>query len=283
MSLPKDTELSGLDLGFLGGGQMAEALIKGILSKGVLGPGQIHCSDPSETRRHHLEETYGVSCLEDNKALPSRCDVLLLAVKPQVMTAVLEDIQGRVTGDHLVVSIAAGIRLSTLEGALPTGTRIIRVMPNTPALVLHGASAVCPGAHASLEDLDVALSLFKAVGTAVVVREERLMDAVTGLSGSGPAYVFSFVQGLVDAGIREGLPRDLAAELAVNTVLGAAVMCRETGGDPARLTAMVTSPGGTTIEGLYALEKGGFKGLVMDAVHRATLRSMELGGDDTKG
>ncbi len=264
-------------LGFIGGGQMAEALIKGILSRGVVKSGQISCADPSDERRIHLRDAFNVSVSQSNRDVVEKCDVLVLAVKPQIMGIVLEDIRTQVTRNHLVVSIAAGVTLKTLEDALPPGVRIIRVMPNTPALIQQGASALCPGKKAGKADLDLAEKLFQAVGKAVVVSDEGLMDAVTGLSGSGPAYVFSFIQGLIDAGVREGLPRALASNLAVQTVLGAAAMCAETGKDPSRLTAMVTSPGGTTIEGLYALEKGGFKGVIMDAVHSATLRSRELG------
>ncbi len=264
-------------LGFIGGGQMAEALIKGLLSKGVLKSGQISCADPSDERRVHMRNAFNVAVSRSNRDVVKKCDVLLLAVKPQIMGLVLEDIRDQVIRDHLVVSIAAGVTLKSLEEVLSPGVRVIRVMPNTPALVQHGASVLCPGKTAGKADLDLARKIFQAVGTAVVVTNEELMDAVTGLSGSGPAYVFSFIQGLIDAGVREGLPRPLASGLAVQTVLGAAAMCARTGKDPSQLTSMVTSPGGTTIEGLYALEKGGLRGVIMDAVHRATARSRELG------
>ncbi len=265
-------------LGFIGGGQMAEALIKGILSQGILKAEQISCSDPSEERRTLLGDAYNILVFQKNQDVIEKSDVIILAVKPQVMDVVLDDIREHVTKDHLVVSIAAGITLKILARGLLPGARVIRVMPNTPALIQQGASAICPGKRASQGDLKIVCALLGAVGRAVVVRDEGLMDAVTGLSGSGPAYVFSFIQGLIDAGVREGLPRPLAADLVVQTVLGAAAMCKETGKDPGQLTAMVTSPGGTTIEGLYALEKGGFRGVLMDAVRRATRRSRELGG-----
>lgn len=262
-------------LGFIGAGQMAEALIKGILAKGLLNPSQIAASEPSAQRRSDLQERLGIGLFEDNKAVAGMADVLVLAVKPQVMTKVLTDIGPSLTPKHLLISIAAGITTQFMESLLPDGTRVVRVMPNTPALVQAGASALCPGRHASSHDLDMAKSIFDAIGKAVVLSEE-LLNAVTGLSGSGPAYVFTFIQGLIDAGVREGLSRDVATMLSVQTVFGSALMCLETGRTPAELTAMVTSPGGTTIEGLYALENRGFRAAIMDAVRAATERSRSL-------
>ena len=203
---------------------------------------------------------------------------MVLAVKPQIMDAVLADMAPFVKQRHLVISIAAGVPLGRIEGALPENTRVVRVMPNTPALVHAGAAAYCPGHAALPEDLQLVHSIFCSVGQAVMV-SESLMDAVTGLSGSGPAYVFSFIQGMTDAGVREGLPRPVALELVVQTVLGSAVLCMETGRSPSELSEMGTSPGGTTIAGLYALEKGAFRASIMDAVRAAALRSRELGID----
>ncbi len=266
-----------ITLGFIGGGQMAEALIKGILSKGLIPKEQIKVSDPEPARRQILQSSFGIEVFEDNKEVLTSCQVVVLAVKPQVMCKVLKQISSDVTRDHLLVSIAAGITLRTLEHGLPPGSRVIRVMPNTPALVQQGASALCLGSHVGPGDAEVVRAILQAVGTVVMVGDESLMDAVTGLSGSGPAYVFSFIAGLIDAGVREGLSRPVARDLVVQTVLGAAALCKETAKDPSELTAMVTSPGGTTIEGLYALEKGGLRGILMDAVKSATLRSKELG------
>ncbi len=264
-------------LGFIGGGQMAEALIKGILSKELLEPDQIQASDPSEVRRNHLKETYDIGTTQRNREVVLASEAIVLAVKPQVMDAVLKDICPYIKKGHLVISIAAGITLAFLEAGLPPNTRIVRVMPNTPALVQAGAAAFCGGRNIHKGDLDIVLQILEAVGSAVKVSED-LMDAVTGLSGSGPAYVFTFMEGLIDAGVREGLPRPVAQKLVSQTVLGAALMCQSTGRQPAELTSMVTSPGGTTIAGLYALERGAFRGVLMDAVRAATERSRELGG-----
>ncbi len=263
-------------LGFIGGGQMAEALMKGIIAKGLVGPESVIVSEPWEERREYIARECGVRAVSENLQVFRDAATVILAVKPQVMGVVLHDIANGVGGDHLVISIAAGITLNILEGGLPAGTRVIRVMPNTPALVQEGAAGLCRGTHATEQDMELALNLFEAVGVAVQV-PEHLMDAVTGLSGSGPAYCFSFIEGLVDAGVREGLTRDVASRLAVQTVLGSARMCAETGKSPAELTAMVTSPGGTTIEGLYQLEKNALRGALMDAVRAAASRSKELG------
>lgn len=264
-------------LGFVGGGQMAEALIKGLLSKEFLKPGRITASDLSEDRRNHLKEAFGINTTSENKEAVKGSEIIILAVKPQVMSIVLEDIEPVVSSNHLVVSIAAGITIHSLEKRLPEGARVVRVMPNTPALVQAGAAALCKGTAASQGDLDIVRQILEAVGKAVVV-PEALMDAVTGLSGSGPAYVFTFIEGLIDAGVREGLPRTVAQELVVQTVLGAALMCRNTGKHPAELTTMVTSPGGTTVAGLHVLERAALRGILLDAVRAATERSRELGG-----
>ncbi len=262
-------------LGFVGGGQMAEALIKGLLSEGLFKPGRIMASDPSKDRRHYLKKTFEIETTSENRKVVEGSDAIILAVKPQVMEDVLEDIRPYVSSKHLIISIAAGITIFCLERELSDSARVVRVMPNTPALVQAGAAALCPGTSADEDDLRVALHIFEAVGKAVIV-PEILMDAVTGLSGSGPAYVFTFIEGLIDAGVREGLARPIARELVVQTVLGAALMCRNTEKHPAELTAMVTSPGGTTIAGLHALEQGAFRGVLMDAVMAATQRSRDL-------
>ncbi|NDY42797.1 pyrroline-5-carboxylate reductase [Dissulfurirhabdus thermomarina] len=265
-----------LHIGFIGGGMMAEALVKGLLASGAAAPGRILVFDPSPERSTHLRAAYGVTAAASNAEVLAGADVAVLAVKPQVIAPVLAEIAPAVTDRHLVISIAAGVRLAALEAALPPGTRVVRVMPNTPALVQKGAAALCAGSAARPGDLDTARAVLGAVGTTVVV-EERLMDAVTGLSGSGPAYVFAFVEGLVNAGVREGLPRPVAEELVLQTLEGAVRLCRETGKGTGELTAMVTSPGGTTIAGLHVLERGGFKGLLMDCVQAAARRSRELG------
>jgi pyrroline-5-carboxylate reductase len=264
------------NLGFVGGGQMAEALIKGLLSRELLKPGQITVSDLSEVRRSHLEKTFGINTTLENKEAVKGSEIIILAVKPQVISIVLEEIRPVVSSNHLVVSIAAGITVHSLEKRLPDDTRVVRVMPNTPAMVQAGAAALCKGTAARPGDLDMVRQILETVGKAVVV-PESLMDAITGLSGSGPAYVFTFIEGLIEAGVREGLPRTVAQELVVQTVLGAALMCQNTGRHPAELTTMVTSPGGTTVAGLHVLERGALRGIIQDAVRAATERSRELG------
>jgi pyrroline-5-carboxylate reductase len=262
-------------IGFIGGGNMAEALIKGLLAGGVPATG-LAVAEPDAQRRAFLAERYGVGGTEDNGAVAAGSDVIVLAVKPQVAGAVLQEISGTVTAGKLLISIMAGVRTATIEAAFPEKVRVVRVMPNTPALVLDGAAAISPGAHASHEDISLARRVFELVGKAWQV-EEKLMDAVTGLSGSGPAYVLTFIEALSDAGVKNGLPRDIAAGLAAQTVFGTAKLLLETHEHPALLRDKVTSPGGTTIAGLHALEQEGFRGTVIDAVDAATTRSKELG------
>ncbi|HEX9020001.1 MAG TPA: pyrroline-5-carboxylate reductase [Nitrospirota bacterium] len=263
-------------IAFLGGGNMAEALVKGMLAAGVARPEQILTTDVSPERLEYLEKTYGIGVRKTNGDAASEADVIVLSVKPQVIDKVLAEIAGAADADKLVVSIAAGITIAKIEKALRAGSRVVRVMPNTPALVLAGAAAIAGGKFATASDLALAQDLFNSVGRAVVV-EEKLMDAVTGLSGSGPAYVFVMIDALSDAGVKAGLPRQLALELAAQTVYGAAKMVLETKEHPGKLRDMVTSPGGTTIEGLHALEKGKLRATLMNAVEAATARSRELG------
>ncbi len=263
-------------IAFIGGGNMAEALIKGILAAGVARPEQVIVADISADRISQLQKTYGVAGDASNRDAVSRADIVLLCVKPQVMDWVLEEIAPAADKTRLVVSVAAGIAISRIEKALTGGARVVRVMPNTPALVLAGAAAVAAGTMASQEDLADVLRILNAVGRAVVV-DEKLMDAVTGLSGSGPAYVFTVIEALADAGVKAGIPRSLALELSAQTVFGAAKMVVETGEHPGKLRDMVTSPGGTTIAGLHELEKGRLRATLMNAVEAAANRSKELG------
>jgi len=265
-----------MKVGFIGGGKMAEAILKGGLRAGIFRSEKVLVSTPGEERRAYLERTYGVRVLFDNPEAVRRSEVVILAVKPAVLPGVLEEIREAVRGANpLLISVAAGVPLARMTDILGEETRLVRVMPNTPALVLSGVSVLCKGGGASEEDLEVAERFFSALGETFRLPEE-LFDAVTGLSGSGPAYVFAFVEALVDGGVLVGLPREIAERLAVSTVLGAARLMKETGGDPYRLKAMVTSPGGTTIAGLKALAERGFHGAVMEAVARATSRSREL-------
>jgi pyrroline-5-carboxylate reductase len=263
-------------IGFIGSGNMGEALIKGLLISGVAAPAQILANDIRPARLEYIKEKYNVSVHLDISGMIKECHILVLAVKPQDVPATLKTCAALVGPERLLISTAAGVTLSTLEALLPAGARVIRVMPNTPALILNGAAALSPGAHARERDLKLAAEIFNAVGKSVVV-QEKVMDAVTGLSGSGPAYVFLFLEALTDAGVKMGLARDVAGLLAVQTVVGAARMVMEMNERPSVLKEMVTSPGGTTMAGLHVLEKGGMRGLIMSAVEAATLRSQELG------
>ena len=271
--------VKGKKIGFLGAGNMGEALIKGLLSAGLVSPDAISAADVRGDRLRELEKLYGIQVLPDNTALVKRADVVILAVKPQVIAEVLEGVGPALTPEKLVISIAAGVPTSALRAYLHNKEiRLIRVMPNTPALVLEGATAVARSAGLRPGDLETAEAIFAAVGK-VVVLEERLMDAVTGLSGSGPAYVALVVEALADGGVRMGLDRATALRLAAQTVLGAARLLLETGIHPGQLKDMVSSPGGTTIAGITALEEGGIRHALISAVERATLRSRELGRD----
>lgn len=263
-------------IAFLGGGNMAEALIKGLLAAGTARSEQITVFDVSADRLAHLKKTYNITTAKTNSEAAREAGVIILSVKPQVVERVLGEIAGSVDTSKLVVSIAAGVSLAKIEKALADGARVVRVMPNTPALVLAGAAALAGGKNATSDDLALAQAIFNSVGRAVIV-EEKLMDAVTGLSGSGPAYAFVIIDALSDAGVKAGLPRPLALELAAQTIYGAAKMVLETKEHPGKLRDMVTSPGGTTIEGLHALEKGKLRATLINAVEAATARSKELG------
>jgi pyrroline-5-carboxylate reductase len=263
-------------IAFLGGGNMAEALIKGLIAAGTAKPEQILATDIAPDRLEYLKKTYGIIIKTSNKDAVSQAGIVLLCVKPQVIDKVLQEIGPAADSSKLVISIAAGVTIARMEKLLAANARVIRVMPNTPALVLAGAAAVASGKNAGADDLALAQSIFNAVGRSVVV-EEKLMDAVTGLSGSGPAYVFMIIDALSDAGVRAGLPRPLALELAAQTVYGSAKMVLETKEHPGKLRDMVTSPAGTTIEGLHALEKGKLRATLMNAVEAAAARSKELG------
>lgn len=263
--------------GFIGAGKMATALVQGMLRAGVVEPGQVIASDPYPSAREALKALSGVAVTASNAEVARRSDVLVLAVKPQGMAAVLEELSAVVTGDHLVVSIAAGVPLAALQSGIGPDARLVRVMPNTPALVGEGAAGYCLGPNTTPEDDATVRLCLGAVGRALAV-PETMIDAVTGLSGSGPAFVYVLIEALADGGVRVGLPRDAALTLAAQTVLGAARMVLETGMHPGVLKDQVTSPGGTTIAGLHALERGGLRGAMIDAVEAATQRARELSG-----
>ncbi|MDK9707841.1 MAG: pyrroline-5-carboxylate reductase [Desulforhopalus sp.] len=264
-------------IGFIGGGQMAEALIRGIIASGLYHKGNILVSEPNDFRREYLEETYGIKTYQNNHTMFEKSKVVILAVKPQTMKAVLENSRECIQPHHILISIAAGLPISSYIKTIgKKDTKIIRVMPNTPALVLEGASAISRNENVSDKELRVAEEIFLAVGEVVILDEVHL-DAVTGLSGSGPAYVFSFVEALVDAGVKSGLTRGIAEKLALQTVSGSIKLLRESGEHPAALRGKVTSPGGTAITAIHVLEKVGFHGIIMDIVESAVIRSKELG------
>lgn len=265
-----------LAIGFLGAGQMATALAKGWAAAGLLDAGRSLASDPYPAAREKFAAAAGVRAVERNADVAAACDALVLAVKPQTMAAVLADLRPHLTPRHLVVSIAAGVTLRQLSDGLGADARLIRVMPNTPCLVGASAAGFAAGPAATAADRELVADLFNAVGTAFAL-PEHLLDAVTGLSGSGPAFVYVFIEALADGGVRAGLPRDAALALAAQTVLGSAKMVLETGQHPAALKDAVASPGGTTIAGLHALERAGFRAAAMDAVTAAAARAAELG------
>lgn len=267
-------------IGFIGAGAMGEALIRGFIASGLTSAARVSASVRTVERQRALEDL-GINDVFDSAAdggaagVAAAADVIVLGVKPQALPPVLEALRPHVQPRHLVVSIAAGVTLHTLEAALGPGTRAVRVMPNTPSTVGAGASAYSLGAAATPSDAELVHALLSAVGLAVRV-EERLMDAVTGLSGSGPAYVFLAIDALADGGVAAGLPRDIALALAAQTVAGAAAMVLA-GGHPAVLKDRVASPAGTTIAGLAELESGGLRGTLIRAVRAAAKRSEELG------
>jgi len=266
----------GLRVGFLGAGRMASALARGWIAAGLTSAERVLASDPSAAARDAFAGGGSLRAVSANQEAVSHGNLLVLAVKPQSMKALLEEIRPLLTDRHLIVSIAAGVSLKQLADCLGARRRLVRVMPNTPCLVGASASAYTPGEGATAEDAALVDRLLKAVGVAFRV-PENLLDAVTGLSGSGPAFVYLMIEALSDGGVRVGLPRDAATALAAQTVLGAAKMVLETGLHPGVLKDQVASPGGTTIAGLHALERGGVRGAIMDAVEAATRRATELG------
>jgi len=263
-------------LGFIGGGNMAEAIIKGLLRAQLINSSSVMVSDIVEERLRYLQRSYGVQVTEDNEEVVAKGDILILAIKPQNMAEVLEKIKSAIDNNKLLISIAAGVPLQFIGGYLSPEARLVRVMPNAPALVLEGMAAIAPGKRATTTDCQIVEGIFNAIGKSCIVKEE-LLDVVTGLSGSGPAYIFVIIQALADGGVREGLPRDVALQLAAQTVLGAARMVVETGEHPEKLKDMVASPGGTTIAGLHQIELGNIRATLINAVIAATERSRELG------
>lgn len=266
----------GRKIAFLGAGNMAGALIKGLLAAKACEPSEIFAVDVRPQRLDELHEKHRIRVGRDLAEAAAWADVVVLATKPQVFDRVLPIVGGAIGKGTLVVSIAAGVPIEAIEAHMPAGTRVVRTMPNTPALVDAGATAIAAGTHASDEDLGLVRRIFDSIGISVVL-EEALLDAATGLSGSGPAYIFLIIEALADAGVKVGLHRDSAQLLAAQTVLGSAKLLIETGEHPGRLKDMVTSPGGTAIAGLHTLEAGGLRTTLINAVESATARSRELG------
>ena len=276
MALPPERFTYGaMKIGFVGSGKMATALVSGAADSGVFARENILVSDTVPGVAGKLADTAKVKAVASNAELVAQADVLVLCVKPNDALEALRSLGGT-AGNKLIISIVAGLPLAALQAAAGTSARMVRVMPNTPSLVHRGAAAYAPGPNVSVADMEITEKLFGAVGVIVRVKEE-LLDVVTGLSGSGPAYVYLMIEALSDAGVLMGLPRDLSLKLAAQTVAGAAQMVVETGRHPAVLREEVTSPGGTTIAGLEALEAGAVRSAFLSAVRAATERSRQLG------
>jgi pyrroline-5-carboxylate reductase len=262
-------------IAFLGAGNMAEAMIRGLLRGSHFTPEQITASGPREERMTELRERFGIRTTTDNREA-AIADIVVLSIKPQILSRVLAEVGGTIRPDALVISIAAGVPIAAIESRLGSGARVIRSMPNTPALVDAAATAIAGGEHASETDMEDARRIFDSIGITVTL-DESLLDAVTGLSGSGPAYVFLILEALSDAGVKVGLSRRTSQLLAAQTLLGSAKLLLETNEHPGKLKDMVTSPGGTAITGLHTLENGGVRTTLINAVEAATKRSKELG------
>lgn len=262
-------------IGLIGAGMMAEAIARGLLKAGV-DPARISASDPDARRRELFEKGLGIAALADNRAVAESADIIIIVVKPPIVPKALDEISSVVTPKQMVISNAAGVTIQAIQDRLSANVPVIRAMANTPCLIGQGATAIAPGAYATFDHMEIAIRIFSAVGRVVQVTEDK-MDAVTGLSGSGPAYVYTFIEALADGGVRMGLPRPVAMVLAAQTVAGAADMVLETGAHPAELRDKVITPGGTTAAAMATLERSGFRSAAIEAVTAATNRSAELG------
>ena len=269
--------LSGKTIAILGTGNMGEALISGLISSGTSLKEDITCTDIREDHLKEIHEKYGVKTISSNIDAVKTSEIVIYAVKPQIMAQALKETADILDMSKLIISIAAGVPLAAMESCLNKNLRLIRVMPNIAVYVKKGASAIAAGKHTLKGDIELAKSIFDSVGQSVFIEGDILMDAITGLSGSGPAYIFLIMEAMADAGVKMGLARKDALFLSSQTVLGAAKLLMETNEHPGYLKDLVTSPGGTTIAGLHALEKGGLRSTVIDAVEAATKRSKELG------
>lgn len=269
------------NIGFLGAGNLAEALIKGLISSESVAPGHILASDKMNERLVHIAETYGVKVFSQKFETVRDADIIFLAVKPQDVDGVLAEIAPDINHGKLLISVAAGVTTARImdtlkEAGLGHFIPVVRAMPNTPATVREAATAICAGPGAGESHLELAAALFSTVGDVTIIEDESLMDAVTALSGSGPAYVFLFMEALIEGGVKLGLPRDIAKSLAMQTVYGAAALARESPKELSELRSMVTSPGGTTMAGLKKLGEGGFCEIIEKALEAAAIRAGEL-------
>jgi len=261
----------------IGTGNMGEALLSGLISSGSSDPKNIICTDIRENKLKSIQEKYGVHTTSDNVKAVEASEIIIYAVKPQIIASVLRETASCLDMSKLIISIAAGVPLVAIESCLNKELRLIRVMPNIAAFVKESASVIAAGGKATQEDIKLSLAIFDSMGKSIFLKENILMDAITGLSGSGPAYIFLIVDAMADAGVKVGLSREDALFLSSQTVLGAAKLLIETKEHPGRLKDMVTSPGGTAIAGIHTLEKGGLRTTLMNAVEAATKRSKELG------
>jgi len=264
-------------IAFIGTGNMGEALVSGLIVSGSSTPKNIVCTDIREQKLDEIRKKYRVRTTTHNLKAVDEADIIIYSVKPQIMASVLKETAKKLDMSKLVISIAAGVPLAAIESCLQRDLRLIRVMPNIAAFVKEAASAIAAGKNATKEDIEMALQIFNSVGKCVFLKENELMDAVTGLSGSGPAYIFLIIDALADAGVKMGLSRQEALALSTQTVLGAAKLLMETREHPGQLKDKVTSPGGTAIAGLATLESGGLRTTLINAVEVATRRSKELG------
>jgi len=263
-------------IGVIGAGKIGSAMARGIIRAGLAAKDNVMASDVSDALRQAAVSELGIKVTADNGALCDFADIIILAVKPQIVDPVAKEIAKKLGKTKLLVSVAAGVPIARIETNLEKGARVVRVMPNIPCVVGAGAAGFAGGSHATATDMERVGAILNSFGVGMAV-EEKYLDAVTGLSGSGPAYVFLFIEALADGGVQVGLARDVALKLAMQTVYGAAKMALESNKHLGELKDEVTSPGGTTIAGLYAMEQKGFHGTVMDAVVNATRRSQELG------
>lgn len=275
-SATDEPDISDKSVGIIGVGTIGSTIIEGLINNGVLEPSQICGSTAHEESATKAQERLGIQVYSTNDKVVERSDTILLAVKPQVMGTVVDEIAPILSDEKLLITVAAAVTTEYIEKKLKGDLPVIRAMPNTPATVNEGVTVLCPGKHATDSDLTLAKKIFQPVGLVEVLREEKLMDAVTGLSGSGPAYGYLIIEALIEAGVKVGLPRDLARTLASQSLLGAAKMVLETGKHPAELKDMVTTPAGVTVDGIMKLEEGGIRVALIKAIVEATDKSGQL-------